>query len=159
MDPFYPHHELPHEPPPWVQKSEYQYFLTICCKERFQNSLCFPEVAEKLIASIRYYHKQKRWYPYFVLLMPDHIHGVFCFPDERQIKISVSSWKHYISTSLKIRFQKDFFEHRVRSEPQRKLKLDYVCNNPVRAGFVHDPKQWPYIYRGYQLLWNTNEEE
>jgi REP element-mobilizing transposase RayT len=47
---------------------------------------------------------------------------------------------------LGIRWQRDFFEHRLRSEESFREKADYVLANPVRAGLVECEEDWLYTF-------------
>ena len=40
---------LPHDPPLFVDASKEIFFITICCKKRGANQLCYPEVASTSI--------------------------------------------------------------------------------------------------------------
>ena len=39
---------------------------------------------------------------------------------------------------------KGFFEHRLRNDEYFEEKVDYVLQNPVRAGLAADRKDWPF---------------
>src|SRR5438552_268113 len=41
-------------------------------------------------------------------------------------------------------WQRDFFDHVLRSAESYSQKWDYVCENPVRAGLVTDASEWPF---------------
>lgn len=41
-------------------------------------------------------------------------------------------------------WQKDFFDHVLRNQESLAEKWLYARQNPVRAGFVSDPDDWPY---------------
>ena len=41
-------------------------------------------------------------------------------------------------------WQKEFFDHLLRSDESHAQKWDYVRDNPVRARLVSDPDEWPY---------------
>lgn len=60
----------------------------------------------------------------------------------------ITAWKHYTATQLGIRWQRDFFDHRLRREESAREKEDYIWNNPVRAGLVKRKEDWPYVWRG-----------
>jgi len=51
---------------------------------------------------------------------------------------------HFGSIRQKKFRQKDFFEHRLRSDESAQEKSDYILVNPVRAGLVPKPEDWPY---------------
>jgi hypothetical protein len=59
----------------------------------------------------------------------------------------VTFWKRCLRRRLKTNeplFQTHCFHHRLRQNESYSEKWDYVRMNPVRAGLVADPDQWPY---------------
>jgi putative transposase len=60
----------------------------------------------------------------------------------------ISKWKEWTAKSLKVKWQRDFFEHRLRRDESCEEKTDYVRANPVRAGLVADADQWPHVFVG-----------
>jgi hypothetical protein len=41
--------------------------------------------------------------------------------------------------------QEGFFDHRIRSNESAEEKRQYILMNPVRAGLVARPEDWPYV--------------
>jgi len=78
--------------------------------------------------------------------MPDHIHALLTFPKDCSMKTTISSWKGYQTKKLKIAWQRDFFDHRIRNDENLKEKASYIRMNPVRAGLVERPEDWPYVW-------------
>jgi putative transposase len=75
------------------------------------------------------------------------LHLVVWFPEvERRAQGIISKWKERTAKSLKIEWQRDFFEHRLRKEESFREKADYILANPVRAGFVKQSGDWPYVF-------------
>ena len=139
--------QLPHDVPNWVNLDDAIYFITVCCRIRGSNQLAQPEIAQQLLESIEYRHRNDDWYMHVAVLMPDHVHLITSFPERsRNIQTVVSKWKEWTAKSLKIKWQRDFFEHRLRRDESFVEKADYVRNNPVRAGFVTKPEEWPYKF-------------
>ena len=58
----------------------------------------------------------------------------------------VTSWKRWTARQLGIRWQRDFFEHRLRREESRREKADYILDNPVRKKLAARPEDWPFVY-------------
>jgi putative transposase len=138
---------LPHEAPLWVDTSDADYFITICSKKRGTNQLALSTVADQLLETIKYRNKQGVWYSHIALLMPDHVHFLLSFPEtEKRMQTIVSKWKEWAAKTLKIKWQRDFFEHRLRQEESFREKADYILANPVRAGLVREPEDWPYVF-------------
>lgn len=74
------------------------------------------------------------------VVMPNHVHLLAAFRDERGMLDQCESWKHWtarlINRELKRtgRFwQQDGFDHLVRSEEQFRHFRKYIANNPVKA--------------------------
>jgi len=59
----------------------------------------------------------------------------------------IAGWKRFTSRSLGIQWQRDFFDHRVRSEFDFTDKWTYIRENPTRAGLVEKFDEWPYVLR------------
>jgi REP element-mobilizing transposase RayT len=82
-----------------------------------------------------------------MLLMPDHAHFLVCFPDNgKPIRTIMGKWKEWTAKQCGIRWQRDFFEHRLRGNEGAREKADYILNNPVRAGLVTRPQDWPFLF-------------
>jgi hypothetical protein len=64
----------------------------------------------------------------------------------------VSGWKKWTASQLGIGWQRDFFEHRLRNDESARQKADYILYNPVRAGLVERPEDWPYVWFGNNRL-------
>ena len=88
----------------------------------------------------------KYWWIYYFLLMPDHVHSLIGVSYESGLEHSIISWKRFTAKSLGIKWQRDFFDHRLRKEESLVGKAEYISMNPVRAGLVSDPTTWPYFW-------------
>ena len=84
--------------------------------------------------------------------MPDHVH-FFCMGDERRDASSLShsvgairEWTAKQMVACGARppiWQKQFFDHLLRSDESYANKWTYVHENPVRAGLVAKAEDWP----------------
>jgi len=138
---------LPHDIPLWVDPSKTYYFITICCRQREKNHLAYPIVANNIFETIKHRNGEGIWYAHLALVMPDHVHLLLSFPQrEKRVQTVVSEWKEWTAKSLKIEWQRDFFEHRLRKEESFREKADYILANPVRAGFVDRAENWPHVF-------------
>ena len=146
-NPRFPYRRLPHDVPLWIDASREIYFLTICCKPKGVNQLAIKPLADALWTTVIFRVEKQLWWPHLLLLMPDHLHGLFSFPSSHKtIESLVTDWKGWTAKKLGIQWQRDFFEHRIRNEPARREKADYILANPVRAGLVNDSKEWPFVW-------------
>jgi REP element-mobilizing transposase RayT len=133
------------------------YFITICTLNR-QAILTSSHVHE----TFRTYAATGKQFGVSVgryVIMPDHMH-VFVALDR---KMTVSRWVKGLKRSLDdaLRqaghkpavlnqsklcgfWQPGAFDHLLRSTESYQQKWHYVWNNPVRAGLVRRPEDWPY---------------
>ena len=137
--------KLPHEIPQWVENGA-KHFITVCTKPRGQNQLCNPELSKLLQESLKYRQDRGDLWVHLMLLMPDHLHGIITFSHSVGMQKSISDWKRYISNAGKIKWQRDFFDHRLRQDESYVEKAHYIRLNPVRAGLIESAEDWPYVW-------------
>jgi|ERR1044071_2374901 putative transposase len=135
---------LPQDPPHFIGTSEAVFFITICCEAKGENQLCHPKAAETLFASARFYWERNLWGLPLFLLMPDHLHMLATFGPGASMKKVIRNWKRYTANYAAIRWQRDFFDHRLRNDESFSEKAAYILNNPVRASLVKRFEDWPY---------------
>jgi hypothetical protein len=46
-----------------------------------------------------------------------------------------------------VRWQRDFFDHRLRNHRELDEKTCYVLQNPVRKNLAARVEDWPWVYR------------
>ena len=137
---------LPHQPPFSVDPHQHFFFLTFCAKERKGGPLL--PVAKDLVESVKTYQSLGKWFPRMVLIMPDHIHGLFRFPADGSMGLTVRNWKRWTTRNFQVAWQDGFFDHRLRQDESAAEKADYILQNPVRAGLVGSAEEWPFVYFG-----------
>ena len=113
--------------------------------------LALPDLAPFLWDEWASYARIGRCRPVLFLVMSDHVHGLFRFPADESMQKVVAAWKRVPSRRHGVRWQRDFFDHRIRNEEERMEKSDYIVMNPVRKGLVEDPSQWPFVWRESDL--------
>jgi REP element-mobilizing transposase RayT len=127
------------------------YFLTACAAGR-RSVLANRTALDCLTEIWRKSALFDGWLVGRFVLMPDHVH-VFASPaveaKDRQAWLKV--WKSLSARRLMKEFgvaapfwQSDTFDHILRSAESYTQKWDYVRNNPVRAGHVIRPEDWPW---------------
>ncbi len=84
------------------------------------------------------------------VIMPDHIHLFVCGSDDFDLGRWVGSLKQAIAKAMRRKlsddpiWQRGFFDHVLRNDESYGQKWNYVRDNPVRAGYVTKPEDWPY---------------
>ena len=138
--------KLPHEIPLWIDPSSEVYFITINSLPRGRNQLCTGTTASALLHSAAYRHDSNQWFIHLFLLMPDHLHALLSFPRQTNgIQHVIKNWKAWTAKHLRIKWQRDFFEHRLRQEESASEKFYYIITNPVRAGISESEETWPWL--------------
>ena len=136
---------LPHARLSWVSEAAL-YFITVNCLERGINTLCHAETADLLRESVEYRAKRADWHVRLLLLMPDHLHMLATFPNSVQMKKVITGWKGYTAKRCGFHWQRDFFDHRLRSDESYVEKAAYIRDNPVRKELIDEPSAWPYVW-------------
>jgi REP element-mobilizing transposase RayT len=131
--------------PVWLRwEQSVIYFVTICVANRK------PVLANK--AALKAFNiattKLQEWRVLAAMLMPDHLHAVVSPRKDRDAKLGNFSGalKRWMREELNAswNWQPGCFDRLLRSDESLHEKWIYVQENPVRAGFVRDWKDWPY---------------
>ncbi len=142
-----------------------KYFFTVSLADR-SSDLLVREVAHLRAAFAVTQRERPFWCDAFVVL-PDHLHAVWTLPPgdadystrwgaikarfTRGVKASgVVGWNPTLRTDSKIAkgdagiWQRRFWEHTIRDEPDHRNHMAYCWRNPVKHGMVERPTDWPY---------------
>lgn len=119
---------LKHEVPYWVRRDALHdaFFITVCCKKRYQNQLARDDSWQVMRESILHRHNEGIWFCSLFLAMPDHVHGIFRFEQNSNMTDAVKGWKRWVAQKSSIQWQDGFFDHRIRSEPSGIGKRNYI---------------------------------
>lgn len=122
------------------------FFVSINAADRGTDVLIRRGAAQRLLQSAAYYHDRGAWWLHLVLVMPDHLHALLAIPPEKQLGRTISAWKSFQAKALGIEWQAGFFDHRLRNDESLDEKAHYIRMNPVRAGLVEQPEDWPHVW-------------
>lgn len=139
------------------------FFVTTCTRNR-KAILVSEQVATILIQEWRRACDRYGWHVGRYVIMPDHVH-LFCAPEPNagSLSVFVGSWKRWssrrifelprtTSTATAPIWQREFFDHLLRSEESYDQKWNYVRENPVRARLTQSADEWPWAGEIDQLL-------
>ena len=62
------------------------------------------------------------------------------------MKKTMGNWKEILAKRTGIHWQRDFFDHRLRSHESYEEKAHYIRQNPVRAGLVNTAAEWKFVW-------------
>ena len=121
--------------------------------------LGIPKVAEAVIENWKFFDGV-RYELISGVVMPNHVHVlVKIYPNWALGKI-VWTWKKYISKFIyqenviaasacgapdKI-WQREYWDRFIRDEDHYKSAINYILENPYKAGLVKKPQVWPWVY-------------
>ena len=154
---------LNHRGPLSIDVTSAWYFITICAEghnpwviddgKGGRAARPLAAVAEDMFSTVRHYQKIGKWKVALFLLMPDHVHLIVHIPRDvggegsrrpTTLDSVISDFKHAVSRRFGIRFQRDFFDTRLRDDAHFAEKYDYILGNPVRKGLCAEFSEWPY---------------
>src|SRR6266542_5575318 len=76
--------------------------------------------------------------------------GSFAWVDRRRWSRlafpTVRDYKRITAKMAGVQWQRNFFDHRLRHDESLAEKFAYICQNPMRAGLVHNEQDWPYVF-------------
>ncbi len=134
------------------------FFLTICTHER-QRWLASQDILESFMSFCEASpDKANVWVGRFVL-MPDHLHVFVSAEGSQSLSRWVGSLKGYLASRKRAMgipgeaWQDGFFDHVLRCAESYGEKWAYVRMNPVRAGLVEYPEDWPYAGEVHRIEW------
>ncbi len=121
------------------------YFVTLCTFDR-QPLLATHAIHAKLCAFARKSEPLGVAIGRYVI-MPDHIHVFIRMAPQHTLGTTVRLLKRSLSAAIGQplpHWQPGFFDHLLRHGESYSEKWDYVVQNPVRAGLVRTPGEWPF---------------
>ena len=128
----------------------YSYFLTVCTHERratFRDQSVASMVVEQILRAAQRFEFDVLAY----CLMPDHAHLLVHGRSERSnlhrfVKRAKQStgqiYAHAVKEPL---WQDSYYDHVVRPEDNLAGIVSYIIENPVRAGLVISPFDYPFV--------------
>jgi REP element-mobilizing transposase RayT len=85
------------------------------------------------------------------VVMPNHVHAILRPHREFALAMIIHSWKsftaHAINALLRrsgVLWQREYFDRFIRNERHLLIATRYIAENPVRAGLVSRPEDWPF---------------
>ncbi len=137
--------KLGHTTPNWLGGCPV-FFVTVCGERRGENQFCTAEASRAIFEATAFYQGKQRWYVHRLLLMPDPLHMLVSFPASEAMTAVIKGWKHFLAKQHGLRWQRDFFDHRVRGDESFEEKAHYIRQNPVRAGRVRTADEWTSVW-------------
>jgi len=127
-------------------------FVTVTTKDR-EPWLANPSVHAALRTT---WQSARAWLVGRYVVMPDHVH-FFAAPgdSETEIEAWILYWKRGLTRVLQAdagKWQSRAWHMRMRSGAHCQQQWDYMLDNPVRAGLVSKPEDWPLAGEVFELF-------
>ncbi len=90
-----------------------------------------------------------------VVIMPNHVHLIAMPYDDCSLEKILMRMKRVSSHRIKKEvglpemWEREYFDHMLRSDESMRQKSEYICNNPVRAGLVSRSDDWRWLWRSW----------
>ena len=143
---------LRHAAPSRILSSSRTFFVTTKTS-RGQALLQSDRNANLLIDVLRSYVKARKFELRDFVVMPDHLHLLITIDGDMTIEKALQYIKGGFSFRLKKEFgyqgevwQRGFSEVRVNDGESLAQHRQYIAQNPVRAGLVDSPREFPYCF-------------
>ena len=146
--------DLPH-----FQKENRALFVTYSTWHRWH----LPEVARDLALESCLRANGRKYDLYAAVAMPDHVH-LICMPLRDEIGlISIPEITRTIKSESAHRINKalgrggrvwqdESFDHILRGDESLRRKVQYILENPIRAGLITPPDEYRWIWWDRQLV-------
>jgi REP element-mobilizing transposase RayT len=126
---------------------------------RTKGSWVLPERVRQLVLDACLRFHGTKVHMFVTVIMPDHVHLIFRVIIDREARQILSlpeimsgikgASSHAINKALGRKgavWQPEFFDHIVRSSESLDEKIRYLRFNPVRAGLVDRPEDYPWLW-------------
>ncbi len=138
---------LHHKTPAWVKDGAI-FHIRIRALSTQSLALTSPTLAPQLLAEARRYHELGHCWCELFLLMPDHVHALFAFPDSPGMSETIRNWKRGTARVQSVQWQDGYFDHRLRPQKSLRESWDYIRRNPVVKHLCATEDDWPWWWSG-----------
>lgn len=144
IPPVFPE-RLHHEIPGWVKEGS-AFHLRFRVRPEQSTQLTDPKLAQQILLAVQDYHHRGLWHTTLFLLMPDHAHALIAFPPTTAMSTTVANWKRYTARNLRVKWQINYFDHRIRNEAEQAKTWCYILQNPTVKGLCSNDADWPWVW-------------
>jgi len=142
-------------PKPWDEATEKEYHVLFL--QRFENWLdqgagsCLlkDEANAKIVADAIHFFNGERYELATFVVMPNHVHVLFCPRNGHVISEIVQSWKRFSSREINKRmgasgslWQEEYWDRLIRNEKHFYAVAGYIRRNPEKAGLKNGYILW-----------------
>jgi REP element-mobilizing transposase RayT len=144
---------------PHYQKDNRALFITYSTWHRWP----LPELAKSLALESCLRANGRKYSLYAAVVMPDHVHLICIARADKNGPISIpeitrtikSESAHRINEALRRTgrvWQDESFDHVIRGDESLRKKVQYILENPIRAGLVSPPNEYRWLWWDHDLV-------
>jgi putative transposase len=127
------------------------YFVTKCVRKDMGSPLRESGYAEIVATSLLWAKTQGWWRILGFVVMPDHFHAVVRLWSDKALSAIMESIAKFTSRQINLDLVREgrlwedgFYEHAIRDGQDFDEILEYMHNNPLRAGLVTSADEWQH---------------
>ena len=134
------------------------YAITKCCINRIPfliQDINNPGIStaqfEIIRTTIEWLNKEGHVSCHHYTMMPDHVHMIFQLLNAKTLDLVMQSFSSFTSKEINkvwnrtgAIWQPTYYDHLIRSQNDYDNQIEYLRQNPVKAGFVSSPDLWPF---------------
>jgi REP element-mobilizing transposase RayT len=141
---------------PHYQKDDHPLFVTFTTDRRWE----LPPAARDIVLDCCVKEDTHKFDLHAAVVMPDHVHHIYSalrrgdgwsYTLPEIMKTIKGRAARLINLGLQRSgpvWQEEFFDHVLRSNDSLLDRVEYVCQNPVRAGIVGTEAEYAWIWKG-----------
>ena len=167
----YDNKEKKHEEYKSLQNHIFIKYEAILDKADFGRDWLRKKKIAHIVSSALFYNDKKKYDLIVFTIMPNHVHVILKPNEEKYSKIGKEEPKAYMLTQItgniksytatkanKILerkgafWQHESYDHVIRDEKELKSTIEYILNNPVKAGLCKSSGEWEWSYYNPDLL-------
>ena len=132
-------------------RGEHRYFVTCCVKDR-RAVFVDPTMIQVLSFEILRTCERRQFAVLAYVFMPDHLHALLegrtsssFLPGVMQVirKRTTIAVQSFVPGCL---WQSGYYERVLRRDEHTKTVIEYILNNPIRAGLVKNVRDYPFSW-------------
>jgi putative transposase len=127
------------------------HFITFSCARK-RNILGSPEARDRFTGILEQTREKYLFHINGYVVMPNHVHLLASEPETAPLSLAIQILKQRFSRTRieDYVWEPRYYDFNVFSEAKRIEKLRYMHRNPVKAGLVEQPEDWPWSsFRAY----------
>lgn len=124
--------------------AEAEYFLT-CATDNRQAGLATPALATSILQTANVLADSGVWRLRTAVIMPDHVHLLLTLGKSDDLPAAMRRFKGCTVPLLRsagLRWQRGYFDHRLRTGEDRYPIFHYIYLNPYRSGLIRTDQKW-----------------